>query len=106
MADFVHLHVHSYYSFMRGLCSPKELVSAAADAGMKALAITDIGICGAFPKFVTECQEKGIKPILGSEMLIVKDKSIKDAEVTAELATQDGLIVARATAYLRILQRS
>lgn len=34
----------------------------------------------------------------------VQDKSEQDAEVLAELANEDGLVVARATAYLRILQ--
>lgn len=36
----------------------------------------------------------------------VQEKSDRDAEVTGELATQNGIIVARATAYLRILQCS
>jgi len=88
---------------MRGLCSPKELVSAAADAGMKALAITDIGICGAFPKFVTECQGKGIKPILGSEMIIVKDKSIKER---GEMKSDIVLLAKNRVGYRNLLKLS
>ncbi|NDB83576.1 MAG: PHP domain-containing protein, partial [Alphaproteobacteria bacterium] len=40
---FTHLHVHSYYSLMDGLNSPKELAQAALDAGQTAIAITDHG---------------------------------------------------------------
>jgi uncharacterized protein (TIGR00369 family) len=36
----------------------------------------------------------------------VQDRSTRDAKVTAELATEDGLIVARARSHLRILKRS
>lgn len=41
MADFVHLHTHSYYSLLDGVPSPEELVIAAKKAGFKALALTD-----------------------------------------------------------------
>ena len=41
--SFTHLHVHSYYSLMDGLNSPKELCQAALDAGQTAIAITDHG---------------------------------------------------------------
>jgi len=39
--SFVHLHCHSGYSFLDGASTPEELVAAAADHGMDALAITD-----------------------------------------------------------------
>ena len=68
--DFVHLHVHSYYSLMDGLNSPAELVLAAKDAGQKAIAITDHGTLASHRDFQIACKENGIKPILGVEAYI------------------------------------
>ncbi len=56
MTDFVHLHVHSNYSFCRGASKIESLVDAALDRGMRALALTDTngstgwsGSCSARP---------------------------------------------------------
>ncbi len=68
--DFVHLHVHSYYSLMDGLNSPLELVQAAKDAGQKAIAITDHGTLASHRDFQKACKELEIKPILGVEAYI------------------------------------
>jgi DNA polymerase III alpha subunit len=42
-AQFVHLHVHSHYSLLNALPTPKELAKAAKEDGQDALAITDAG---------------------------------------------------------------
>ena len=68
--NFVHLHVHSYYSLMDGLNSPAELVQAAKDAGQTAIAITDHGTLSSHRDMQIACQEAGIKPILGVEAYI------------------------------------
>ncbi len=68
MTDFVHLHVHSEYSLLDGAARIDDLVSQAAQLGMKALALTDHGVMyGAIP-FYKACKAKGIKPIIGCEM--------------------------------------
>ena len=41
MLDFVHLHVHSCYSFHEGTDSPADLAARAARFGCRALALTD-----------------------------------------------------------------
>ncbi|NLC29109.1 MAG: PHP domain-containing protein [Chloroflexi bacterium] len=41
--SFVHLHVHSSYSVLDGLASPKDLVKYTKELGMTALALTDHG---------------------------------------------------------------
>ena len=65
---FIHLHTHSYYSFLRGLASPAELAQAAATTSMEALALTDhLGMSGAV-EFYTACLEAGVRPILGLEL--------------------------------------
>ena len=67
---FTHLHVHSYYSLMDGLNSPKELCQAALDAGQTAIAITDHGTLSSHRDMQIAAKELGIKPILGVEAYI------------------------------------
>ncbi len=62
---YVHLVSHSYYSFLRGLASPHELATAAADLGMGALGLTDHHILSGVIEFQDACTEVGIKPIIG-----------------------------------------
>ncbi len=65
---FVHLHTHSYYSFLRGLPSPGELATTAANVGMTALALTDHHCLSGAVEFQDACLHAGIKPILGLEV--------------------------------------
>ena len=65
---FVHLHVHSPYSFLDGASDIESLVRRAASFGMPALALTDHDSVAASVKFVTACQAYTIKPILGAEV--------------------------------------
>ncbi len=68
--NFTHLHVHSYYSLMDGLNSPKELCQAALDAGQTSIAITDHGTISSHRDMQIAAKELGIKPILGVEAYI------------------------------------
>ena len=62
---FVHLHCHSHYSFLRGVASPEEIIAAAVEQNMSAVAITDTnGMYAAVP-FYTKAKEAHIKPIVG-----------------------------------------
>lgn len=70
MSDFVHLHVHSHYSLMDGLCSPHELLTAAKDIGQRSIAVTDHGTLSAHREMQRAAKEVGIKPILGVEAYI------------------------------------
>jgi len=67
MPEFVHLHVHTHYSLLDGLCTPKALTARAAELGMPALAITDHGALYGVVEFYQAAQEAGIKPIIGME---------------------------------------
>ncbi|QHW30637.1 DNA polymerase III subunit alpha [Paenibacillus rhizovicinus] len=68
--EFVHLHVHSEFSLLDGAARIKDLVEAAAEQGMKALALTDHGVMyGAVP-FYKACRARGIKPIIGCEVYL------------------------------------
>ncbi len=68
---FVHLSAHSYYSFLEGIPSPAELVHAAAQAGMPALALTDINGLTGVVEFQDRCDFEGIQSLLGMELYVL-----------------------------------
>ena len=61
MADsFVHLHVHTEYSMLDGAARVDELLDAAVEQEMPAIAITDHGnVFGAYD-FYRKARDKGI----------------------------------------------
>ena len=70
MSDFVHLHVHSHYSLMDGLCTPQELLVAGKALGQKTMAITDHGTLSSHRDMQIAAKELDMKPILGLEAYI------------------------------------
>src|SRR5712692_1556155 len=62
---FVHLHCHSHYSFLRGVASPEEIIAAAVEQKMPAVALTDTNGLYAAVSFYQAAKEAGIKPIVG-----------------------------------------
>ena len=67
-AQFVHLHVHSDYSPMRGVSSLEELCTLAQRHGSPAMALTDTnGLYGAI-RFIEQARQHGLQPILGAEL--------------------------------------
>jgi len=67
---FVHLHVHSPFSFLHAGSSIEDLVAAAAGAGMPALALTDHNNISGAVRFSVCCRHAGIKPIQGAEVTL------------------------------------
>ena len=65
---FVHLHVHSPYSFLDGASSLEALLHQAAQWEMPALAITDHNNVSAAVDFHKLALDLGIKPIQGAEI--------------------------------------
>ena len=92
MEDFVHLHVHTYYSILDGQSSIKKLVDKAIGDGMKGMAITDHGDMFGIKEFHDICvgvnkqrKKEGLepfKPIFGCEMYVARrgDKSLKETK--------------------------
>jgi len=71
MAGWVDLHVHSNYSFLDGASHVDDLVDAAVEQGMDALALTDTnGLYGAV-RFANAAKERGIRPIFGTELQLL-----------------------------------
>src|SRR2546428_900641 len=67
---FVHLHCHSHYSFLRAVPSPAEIIAAAAEHAMPAVALTDTGGLYAAVPFYLAAREAGVKPIVGAVLEI------------------------------------
>ena len=65
--DFVHLHVHTEYSMLDGASRLPDLMSAAAEQGMPAIAMTDHGTLYGAYDFYKSAKAAGIKPIIGLE---------------------------------------
>ena len=92
MEDFVHLHVHTYYSILDGQSSIKKLVDKAIGDGMKGMAITDHGDMFGIKEFHDICMgvnkqrkkdgQEPFKPIFGCEMYVARrgDKSLKETK--------------------------
>jgi DNA polymerase-3 subunit alpha len=82
MEDFIHLHVHTYYSILDGQSRISKLVDKAIDNGMKGMAITDHGDMFGIKEFHDYChavnkkrKEEGLepfKPIFGCEMYVAR----------------------------------
>ena len=84
MRDFVHLHVHTYYSILDGQSSIPKLVDKAIADGMRGLAITDHGNMMGIKELYNYCNKKNkqlakdgkppFKPIFGCEMYVARRK--------------------------------
>lgn len=83
MPEFVHLHVHTQYSILDGAAAVKPLIKRAKALGMKALAITDHGNMYGVKNFHDTATDNGIKPILGCEVYVVKNRFEKDKDEKA-----------------------
>ena len=69
-ASFIHLHNHSEYSILDGAVRIKDLIAAADEQGMPAVALTDHGNIFGAVQFFKEAAKKNIKPILGCELYV------------------------------------
>ena len=67
---FSHLHVHTEYSLLDGMCRIPQLVERAKELGMDSLAITDHGVMYGAIEFYLAASEAGIKPIIGCEVYL------------------------------------
>ena len=76
--SFSHLHLHTEYSVLDGVCSPKEILTYAKECGQNSIAITDHGVMYGVPSFVREAKKIGLKPIIGCEAYVYDDFEFDD----------------------------
>ncbi len=67
---FAHLHVHTEYSLLDGMCRIPHLIARTKELGMDSLAITDHGAMYGVIDFYVAAKEAGIKPIIGCEVYV------------------------------------
>jgi DNA polymerase-3 subunit alpha len=67
---FVHLHAHSAYSLLDGLCRIPDLVEEVHRLGMSAVALTDHDTISGAYEFHDAARRAGIQPVLGCELSI------------------------------------
>lgn len=71
---YTHLHVHSEYSLLDGMCRIKDIPKRAKELGQKAVALTDHGVMYGAVDFYKACKAEGIKPIIGCEVYTTKNR--------------------------------
>ena len=69
-SGFIHLRTHSEFSLVDGLVKVKPLIKEVASKAMPAVAITDQTNLFALVKFYKAALNNGIKPIIGSDLLM------------------------------------
>ncbi|NTV88159.1 MAG: PHP domain-containing protein, partial [Burkholderiaceae bacterium] len=67
---FVHLRLHTEFSVVDGTNRIDEIVKAAADDRQPALAITDLSNLFGAIKFYKAARGKGVKPLIGTEIVV------------------------------------
>uniref|UniRef100_C6E357 DNA polymerase III subunit alpha n=1 Tax=Geobacter sp. (strain M21) TaxID=443144 RepID=C6E357_GEOSM len=84
-ANFVHLHLHSQYSLLDGAIRIGDLLKKVKECHMPAVAMTDHGNMFGTLEFYLKCKDKGIKPIIGSEVYIApQSRLLKQAPAAGE----------------------
>ena len=105
MEDFVHLHVHTYYSILDGQSSIKKLVDKAIADGMNGMAITDHGDMFGIKEFHDICngvnkqrKKEGLepfKPIFGCEMYVARRGDMHLKETKEDLGGYHLIVLAK-----------
>ena len=104
MRQFVHLHVHSEYSLLDGACRIDRLPQAAADAGQRALAITDHGVMYGVIDFYKACKNAGVKPIIGCEVYTAPRSRLEKTRERDGKASHLVLLCKNETGYKNLMK--
>ena len=93
---FIHLRLHTEFSVVDGTNRIDDVVKVAAKDGQPALAITDFNNLFGAIKFYKEARGKGVKPLIGAEILL--EGLGADATATSRLV----LLVQNKQGYLNL----
>ena len=105
MQDFIHLHVHTYYSILDGQASISMLVDKAVADGMKGIAITDHGnmfgikelfdYCNGVNKKLKADGKEPFKPIFGCEMYVAHHNKEDMVKANGDLGGYHLIVLAK-----------
>jgi DNA polymerase-3 subunit alpha len=103
MSDFVHLHLHSQYSLLDGANRLDDVIGAAAQAGMPAMALTDHGNLFGAIDFYNKARQAGIKPIVGIEAYVAQGSRL-DRNPQRASSNHLVLLAANETGYRNLIK--
>ncbi len=105
MQDFIHLHVHTYYSILDGQASVSKLVDKAVADGMKGIAVTDHGnmfgikelfdYCNGVNKKLKADGKEPFKPIFGCEMYVAHHNKEDMVKANGDLGGYHLIVLAK-----------
>ncbi len=105
MQDFIHLHVHTYYSILDGQSSISKLVDKAIANGMKGMAITDHGNMFGVKELFDYCNKvngkrkaeglEPFKPIFGCEVYVAHHKKEDKTKESGDLGGYHLIVLAK-----------
>lgn len=105
MEDFVHLHVHTYYSILDGQSSVQKLVDKAVADGMRGMALTDHGNMFGTKEFFNYCKKVNgklkaegkpeFKPILGCEMYVARRRKTDKEKAAGDMSGYHLIVLAK-----------
>lgn len=102
--SFAHLHVHTEYSFLDGLCRLDDLLARAKELGMTSIAITDHGAMYGVVDFYKKAKAAGIHPVIGCEVytaaVSMHDRTHENGNRTGHLV----LLAENMTGYQNLVQ--
>lgn len=77
MTSYCHLHIHNEYSQLDGYGTAEAYVSKAKLLGYEYLGLTNHSNIDGLIKFQRACDKEGVRPVLGCELYLVPDITIK-----------------------------
>lgn len=98
---FCHLHLHNEYSVLDGVGTSKQYANLAKELGQTHICLSNHGNIDGAIEHQKQCLEAGIQPIIGAEMYMVPDISIKTKGETRYHIT---LLVENQTGWRNLLQ--
>ena len=105
MEDFIHLHVHTYYSILDGQSPVQKIVDKAVANGMRGMAITDHGNMFGVKELYNYCNKingklkdegkEPFKPIFGCEMYVAHRRKSDRVKEKGEMGGYHLIVLAK-----------
>src|SRR3989304_979801 len=75
--SIIPLRLHSHWSLLDGVPSIQAIVAHAQAVGLRAIALTDTNALYGAIEFVRRCREANIQPIIGVDLTLNADGSVR-----------------------------